>query len=123
MGEPGSIARTLYLVAGVASVALGVIGIFLPILPTVPFLILAAFCFARSNKLWEARIIDHPVYGPPIRKWREKGAVSRRGKMAATGAFAASIAFGLLTLNWPWVMLPPTIALVCLGWLWTRPEA
>ena len=114
--------RPLYLTGGVVSTALGVVGIFLPILPTVPFLILAAFCFARSDPALEARIMNHPVYGPPIRTWREKGAVSRRGKWAATFAFSASIIFGYLTLPTPLVFLPPVIAVVCLSWLWTRPE-
>lgn len=114
--------RPLYLTGGVVSTALGVIGIFLPIVPTVPFLILAAFCFARSDPALEARIMNHPVYGPPIRTWREKGAVSRRGKVAATFAFSASIIFGYFTLPTPWVLLPPVIAVVCLSWLWTRPE-
>ena len=114
--------RPLYLTGGVVSTALGVVGIFLPILPTVPFLILAAFCFARSDPALEARIMNHPIYGPPIRTWREKGAVSRRGKVAATFAFSASIVFGCFTLAAPWVYLPPVIAVVCLSWLWTRPE-
>jgi uncharacterized protein len=114
--------RPLYLTGGIVSTVLGVIGIALPIMPTVPFLILAAFCFARSDPALEARILNHPVYGPPIRTWREKGAVSRRGKVAATFAFSASIIFGYLTLPAHWVFLPPVIALVCLTWLWTRPE-
>jgi uncharacterized protein len=114
--------RTLYLSAGLVAVALGVIGIFLPIMPTVPFLILAAFCFARSSPALEARIMNHPIYGPPIRDWREKGVVSRRGKLAATVAFAASLVFGALTLSGNWVFLPPVIAAICLSWLWTRPE-
>ena len=114
--------RPLYLTGGVVSTALGVIGIFLPILPTVPFLILAAFCFARSDPALEARIMNHPIYGPPIRTWREKSAVSRRGKVAATFAFSGSIVFGYLTLPAPWVFLPPVIAVVCLSWLWTRPD-
>lgn len=114
--------RPLYLAAGLTATALGVIGIFLPIMPTVPFLILAAFCFARSNPVLEAKIMNHPVYGPPIRTWREKGAVSRRGKWAATLAFSASIVFGYFTLSGHWLFIPPTIAIICLSWLWTRPE-
>lgn len=114
--------RPLYLTGGILSAALGVIGIFLPIMPTVPFLILAAFCFARSDPALEARIMNHPIYGPPIRTWREKGAVSRRGKQAATLAFSASILFGYLTLSAPWILVPPAIAVLCLSWLWTRPE-
>jgi uncharacterized protein len=116
------ITRYFYLAAGVVSLVLGIIGIALPILPTVPFLILAAFCFARSNPAWEARIMNHPIYGPPIRNWRENGAISRNGKLAATGAFLASIIFGALTLSLPWVLLPPVIAVTALSWLWTRPE-
>ncbi|MEQ1540008.1 MAG: YbaN family protein, partial [Sphingorhabdus sp.] len=55
--------RPLYLTGGIVSTVLGVVGIFLPIMPTVPFLILAAFCFARSDPALEARILNHPVYG------------------------------------------------------------
>lgn len=114
--------RQAYLVCGLICVGLGMIGIALPLLPTVPFFILAAFCFARSNPAWEARLLNDPRFGPALRQWREKGVVSRKGKLAATGAFALSIALGAATLAWPWVLLPPVVALLCLGWLWSRPE-
>ncbi len=115
--------RPLYLAAGLLSVGAGAIGILLPIVPTVPFLILAAFCFARSSPALEARIMNHPIYGPPIRTWRERGAISRQGKLAATAAFIASIIFGYFTLDGYWLFAPPVIAAICLSWLWTRPEA
>lgn len=108
--------------AGLAALALGGIGIALPLLPTVPFVILAAFCFARGNPAWEARLLAHPRYGPHLVAWRLHGAVSRRGKVAATAAFAASIALGLWLLVWPWPLLPIATAIICLAWLWTRPE-
>ncbi len=118
----GRIRRALWLGLGVTSVALGAVGAFLPILPTVPFLILAAFAFSRSNRAWEEKLLNHPRYGPPLRAWREKGLISRTGKKAATGAFAVSIALGLLLMPLPWSLIPPAVAVLCLSWIWTRPE-
>lgn len=123
MSEGGPIRRALWLILGLAALALGTIGIILPILPTVPFFILAAFAFSRSNRAWEAKLLHHPRYGPALRAWREKGIVSRTGKLAATGAFALSIGLGVLLIKGPWVFLPPIVAVICLSWLWTRPEA
>ncbi len=119
----GPIRRALWLMLGMASVALGVIGAFLPILPTVPFLILAAFAFSRSNRAWEEKLLNHPRYGATLRAWREKGIISRTGKKAATGAFAVSIMLGLLLTHLPWSLIPPAAAILCLSWIWTRPEA
>lgn len=115
--------RQAYFAAGLASVALGAIGAFLPLLPTVPFLILAAFCFARSSPALEAKLMNHPRYGPHLVAWREKGAVSRRAKWSATAAFAVSIAIGFVTMRWPWSLIPVGVALICGTWLWRRPEA
>lgn len=117
------IKRRLYLSAGFASVALGAVGAFLPLLPTVPFLILAAFCFARSSPALEARLLNHPHYGASLVAWREKGIVSRHAKLSATAAFAASIVVGFLMLPLPWSLIPAAVALVCGTWLWGRPEA
>lgn len=123
MSRGGPVRRMLWQALGLASVALGVIGAFLPILPTVPFLILAAFAFSRSNPAWEAKLLNHPRYGASLRAWREKGIISRTGKQAATGAFALSILLGLIFLSLPWSLIPPLVALLCLSWIWTRPEA
>ncbi|MFM7029195.1 MAG: YbaN family protein [Chakrabartia sp.] len=119
----GPVRRALWLILGLASVALGVVGAFLPILPTVPFLILAAFAFSRSNPAWEARLLNHPRYGSTLRAWREKGIISRTGKKAATGAFALSILLALIFMALPWSLLPILVAVPCLSWIWTRPEA
>jgi uncharacterized protein len=116
------IRRIAYLSAGIISVALGAIGAFLPLLPTVPFLILAAFCFARSNPVWEQKLLNHPRYGATLRAWREKGVVSRRAKLAATGAFVMSAVLGFAMLSVPWSLIPLCVGLVCGTWLWLRPE-
>lgn len=105
--QRATLLRSLYLTAGLICVGLGIVGIALPLLPTVPFLNLAAFCFARSSPKLEARLLNHPHYGPHIRLWRECGAISRMGKWAATIGFAGSMAltFFLLPLPWPFVSL------------------
>lgn len=114
--------RQLYFAAGITSVALGAIGAFLPLLPTVPFLILAAFCFARSSPALEARLMNHPRYGPHLVAWREKGVVSRKAKLSATAAFAASIVVGFIAMPLPWSLIPAGVAVICGSWLWRRPE-
>jgi len=115
--------RPLYLAAGWLSVAAGTVGIFLPILPTVPFMILAAFCFARSSPALEAKLLNHPRYGLHLVAWREKGVVGRRAKWSATVAFVASALIGLATLSLPWALLPAAIGIACGTWLWRRPES
>jgi uncharacterized membrane protein YbaN (DUF454 family) len=116
------VVRGVYLVLGLVSVALGAVGIALPILPTVPFLLLAAFFFARSNPAWERRILEHPRFGPPVRAWRERGAISRRAKLAAIAALAGSAALGLWALADPWRWLPLGVAVICGAWIGTRPD-
>lgn len=115
--------RMVYRAAGLVAVVLGIIGIFLPIMPTVPFMLLAAFFFARSNPEWEARLLADPRFGPHIRAWRERGAISRRGKIAALLALFASAMIGLLALDNAWRYAPLGIALICGSWIATRPMA
>ncbi|MXO66309.1 YbaN family protein [Altericroceibacterium endophyticum] len=114
--------RPLYMAAGLLCVALGAIGAALPIVPTVPFLLLAAFCFARSNPAWEKRLLDHPHWGPPLRRWREKKAISRKAKLSALAAMTAGVFFTGLTLGFPWVGISVAVLGICGGWIWTRPE-
>ncbi len=104
------------------SVALGTVGVFLPILPTVPFLLLATFCFARSNPVWEQRLLDHPRYGPPLRQWRERRAISRKAKQGALIAMAAGVVLTAVTAGWPWVLIPAAVMGITGTWIWTRAE-
>ena len=114
--------RSLYLAAGLIALALGIIGIALPIMPTVPFLLLAAFCFARSNPAWERRLLDHPRWGPPIAEWRQRGAIGRSAKLAALTALVASAVLGLALLAFPWSWIPAAVCAFVGLWIWTRPE-
>jgi uncharacterized membrane protein YbaN (DUF454 family) len=97
--------------------------LFLPLLPTVPFVILSAFCFARSNPRWERWLLDHRHFGPHIEAWRSRGAISRKGKAAALVAFAASALLSLAMLSLPWSLLPLLAAAVGGSWILTRPES
>lgn len=114
--------RHMWTGAGWASLGLGAIGVFVPLLPTVPFVILAAFCFARGNPKAERWLVEHPTYGPHIQAWRARGAISRKGKVAASLAFAVSVGIGFWHLPMPWALIP--LAAACIGgtWIWTRPE-
>ncbi|HYD36250.1 MAG TPA: YbaN family protein [Allosphingosinicella sp.] len=115
--------RFVYLGLGLVSAALGALGVVLPLLPTVPFMLLAAFFFARSSPRLEAWIVGHPRFGPHVRAWRERGAISRAGKRAAFVAFAVSALLGLLLLPFPWLLAPLAAAIAGGGWIATRPEA
>ena len=115
--------RYLYLIAGFASLALGAVGVILPLLPTVPFVILAAFCFARSSTRFENMLLENRHFGPHITRWRESGAISRKGKKAALIAFAISAIIGLIFAPWPYVLFPLAAAAIGGTWIWRRPEA
>ena len=114
--------RPLYLAGGIISVGLGAIGAILPIMPTVPFLLLAVFCFARSNPAWEQKILDHPQWGPQIADWRERRAISRPAKVAAITAMSAGALFTWATLGEPWVYVSLAILILCGSWIATRNE-
>jgi hypothetical protein len=84
--------RRLYLSLGYASAALGVLGIALPLLPTTPFMLLAVWCFLRSDPALAERLMRHPRFGPPLADWRREGAIAPRAKLAALVAMLASYA-------------------------------
>lgn len=84
--------RRIYLCLGYASFALGIAGIFLPVLPTTPFVLLAAWCFTRSNSALAERLYSHPRFGPLLTTWRDQRAIPRHAKTYALTALALSYA-------------------------------
>ena len=115
-------ARQLWLAAGLTALAVGTVGIALPLLPTVPFYLLAAFCFTRSRPEWAERLHNHPRYGPPLREWRDRRAIGRRAKVAALVAMAVGVAATGFALGWPWVLIPLAVMALSGTWIWTRAE-
>lgn len=115
--------RAIYFLIGLISLALGAVGMVLPLLPTVPFMILSAYCFARSSPALERRIVDHPAMKPHIEAWRENRAISRRGKFAALLAFAVSGAIGVIVLPPPVALVPFIVGIIGGAWIVSRPNA
>jgi len=116
--------RVLWLSLGVTSVALGAVGVVLPLLPTVPFMLLAAFCFARSSDRLHDWLINHPQFGPSIEDWRRSGAIQRRVKLYATASIAVAWLIPFLVGVRPMILaIQATVLLAVLTFIWTRPEA
>ena len=114
--------RRIYAGLGLLFVALGAVGVILPIMPTVPFLIVAAFFFARGHPAWAQRLYDHPVYGPPLRDWRDRGAIGRPAKYLAIAGMTVGVVFTTVTLGIPLALISLAILAIVGPWLWTRPE-
>lgn len=96
--------RWALLAAGLLAVALGVIGIFLPVLPTVPFLLLALACFARSSARFYSWLLDHARFGPMIRPYLDGRGMPRASKARAILLVWASIALSaFLLVAHPWL--------------------
>ena len=114
--------RLLYRALGFVAVALAAIGAFLPIMPTVPFLLVAVYFFARSSPELEQKILDHPHWGPQVRDWRERRAISRSSKTMAIGAMTIGVVFTWYTLGEPWYYVSLAILVVAGGWIATRNE-
>ncbi len=116
------IARAFWLVGGLVCLGLGLLGIPLPLLPTTPFLLLAAFCFARGSDRLHNWLINHPRLGPPIESWHREGAISKSAKRASMVAialvFGVSIALGVK----PWLLAVQAVVLTCVvTFILTRP--
>ncbi len=86
----GAVWRPAVFALGWVCLALGVAGLFLPLLPGTLFLIAAAACFTHSSPRFEAWLLDHPRFGPPVRGWRATGAIPRTAKAFAVASLAAS---------------------------------
>lgn len=88
--------RYLYMIAGLLSVGLAIVGTILPVIPTVPLVLLAGFFFSRSSERFDRWLVEHRVFGPIIRDWRAGLGFTLRAK--ALAALAIVISFGVTLL-------------------------
>lgn len=116
--------RAIYVCLGFLMLALGIIGAFLPVMPTTVFIILAAWFFARSSPKFEARLLADPRFGPMIVKWRERGAIPRKAKLYA----CAGMTVGYALFWWsakPGALLAVAVTIFMLGsaaYMLSRPD-
>lgn len=94
--------RVLCLAGGTAALLLGLLGIFLPLLPTTPFVLLAAACFARGSTRVHDRLLAHRIAGPIIREWHEHRAMPPGVKPWAFLLMSLSFGASLLAMESPW---------------------
>jgi uncharacterized membrane protein YbaN (DUF454 family) len=118
-----ALVRGALIALALLSLGLAVVGIILPVVPTVPFVLLAAWAAARSSPKLNAWLEQHPRLGPIIIDWRRGGLVRRGAKWTASGLMGLSATSMLVLLRDHWL---PYAAIACMSivlvWLWRRPE-
>lgn len=88
--------RHFYLVLGIVFLVIGIVGVFLPVLPTTPFLLLAAYFFSKSSEKLHAWLMDHKTFGKPLRDWQQHRVIGVRAKVLAV----STILIGMVFLWW-----------------------
>ena len=111
------------MLAGLLMTALGIVGAFLPLLPTTPFLLVAVWCFSRSSPRLEHWLLNHRTLGPPLTNWQREGAIAGRAKIVAVSLIVVSYGIFYYRMQ-PSLLLAGTVALILSGsalFILTRP--
>jgi len=103
--EHGSpVVRALFFIAGMVALGFGIAGIFLPVLPTTPLVLLAATCFARSYRPFHEWLVAHRLFGPILREWHEHRSIPYRTKIFAIGMMAGALTVSIVFfIDPPWL--------------------
>jgi uncharacterized protein len=115
--------RIFWTICGLLSLGLGILGIFLPLLPTTPLVILAAWCFAKSSPRLHGWLLGHRTFGPMILDWRDHRAIRPRAKRAAITAMVLVLGFSLwLGVRWEIIAVQAAVLCIMGTWILTRPS-
>ncbi len=116
--------RWLFLLSGWACLALATVGIFLPVLPTTPFVLLAAWCFSKGSERLHQRLLANPTFGPSIRVWEEHRLIPLPIKILATSIMLTFTSFMMLGTAAPALAKISAAFLVTWGliFIWTKPS-
>jgi uncharacterized membrane protein YbaN (DUF454 family) len=119
-----SLAQYLYITVGWLFLGLGVIGIFLPLLPTTPFVLLAAFCFSRGSATLNRWLLEQKTFGPMIRDWNQHGIIRRRVKWTSAVLIVLMIGYPVLfsPLSRPIKIGLVMVGIGVIGFIWSRPS-
>lgn len=91
--------RIAFWLVGSVALVLGIVGVFLPVLPTTPFVLLAAFCYSRASLRFYALVLENRVFGPLIREWHATRTIPRRAKCLGLAMMAVSFTVSIMVLN------------------------
>lgn len=116
--------RVFYFSAGVISLLAGLVGVFLPLLPTTPFVILSAFCFSRSSHRLHRALLSHRLFGPIISEWEQHGVIPLKIKWLSTSMMLLMVSYPLLFKPFDLWLKAVTVAVVlfALAYIWSRPS-
>ena len=117
--------RYAYLTLGWICVGLGAIGVVVPGMPTVVFLLVAVWAFARSSERFHRWLLAHPRFGPPVVDWQNHGVIRRRAKVAALGFMTLAVVVLVFFTGFHWMATAALVAIICGAavFVGTRPEA
>ncbi len=117
-------ARVAYLALGWFCVGLGFVGIFLPVLPTTPFLIVAVWAFGRGSQRWHDWLHTHPRFGPTLQRWEQYRVIPLSGKILSLSMMSASFAYIVIGTAAPiWAKATVGFCMLCVaGYILSKPS-
>lgn len=117
--------RQLYFAVGWLFFALGVIGAFLPVMPTTPFMLLALWAFAKSSPRFHDWLYRHPFFGPPLQQWQRHRVIPRTAKIMSISMMSASLGYLVFFSGQPYYVsaIVGAVMLYAAWFILTKPSA